>query len=156
MWDSNPRHSLLSRTTIFKTVPFIHSGNAPNMDTVRRRENTVSKCIYHRKSRVVAATLFFSSCRYHGLPCRIRTCGLLLPKQTRYQTAPMVEVAPQVGLEPTTTRLLTHQLTNSLLLPPIHNFLPKRHLLFVHFLLEEYEAFCLLRILLLELNSFFH
>ena len=46
-----------------------------------------------------------SLCRYHGLPCRIRTCGLLLPKQTRYQTALMVEVAPQVGLEPTTTRL---------------------------------------------------
>ena len=46
-----------------------------------------------------------SLCRYHGLPCRIRTCGLLLPKQTRYQAAPMVEVAPQVGLEPTTTRL---------------------------------------------------
>ena len=46
-----------------------------------------------------------SLCKYHGLPCRIRTCGLLLPKQTRYQAAPMVEVAPQVGLEPTTTRL---------------------------------------------------
>ena len=105
VWDSNPRHDLLSRTTVFKTAPFIHSGNAPDMDTVRRRENTVSTYVYHRKSRVVAATLVCSPCRYLGLPCRIRTCDPLLPKQMRYQTAPMVEVAPQVGLEPTAREL---------------------------------------------------
>ena len=58
VWDSNPRSWYYPDSTVFRTAPFIHSGNAPDMDTVRRRENTVSKCIYHRKSRVVAATLF--------------------------------------------------------------------------------------------------
>ena len=104
VWDSNPRHGLLSRTTVFRTAPFIHSGNAPDMDTVRRRGNTVSIYI-SQKEQSSCRYLIFSPCRYRGLPCRIRTCGLLHPKQTRCQTALMVEVAPQVGLEPTTTRL---------------------------------------------------
>ena len=89
VWDSNPRSWYYPDSTVFRTAPFIHSGNAPDMDTVRRRE-TLYPYISQREQSS-CRYLAYSPCRYRGLPCRIRTCGLLLPKQTRYLTALMVD-----------------------------------------------------------------
>ena len=51
VWDSNPRHGLLSRTTVFKTAPFIHSGNAPDVDTVRRLKHCIHLYITGREEK---------------------------------------------------------------------------------------------------------
>ena len=41
VWDSNPRSWYYPDSTVFKTAPFIHSGNAPDMDTVRRLKHCI-------------------------------------------------------------------------------------------------------------------
>ena len=49
--------------------------------------------------------------------------GFTARRSCRFATDPYMEA--QENYDISTLRLLTHQLTNSLLLPPIHNLLPK-------------------------------